>query len=709
MPGRRQQKKQVRRALKDVRLRRALDRASGLHNQKYLEASAEVDWEDYKKKAREIREKNVGRLEELIERFSREASKAGATVHRASTPEEAREIVLRIARERSARLIVKSKSMVSEEIALNGFLEQAGLEVVETDLGEWIIQLAGDRPSHITAPATHLTKERVAEIIGRKLGRTVPADIPEIVRTAREYLREYFIRADIGISGANLAVAESGTLVIVSNEGNARLVTSLPPVHIAIVTAEKFVETLEEATTLVKTLTLASAGRRLTAYVSFITGPSGTSDVEKEHVVGAHGPREVHVVILDNGRLGLAENDDFKETLYCLKCGGCMLVCPVFQAVGGHVFGGPVYPGGIGTLMTAMTESVAEAEKTLALCADCRKCQEFCPVGIPTGELLVKLKAAKGAGRAEKALSFAFARSRVAESGARVLGVLQKLWQKEGHFKALPLRLTKGKRYPVLKYKRGGLDTGGQGKKVYFFQGCLVKYFFPEVRESVVRALTHFGYRVVVPADQACCGAPSQHLGDTKAVRELAAANIASVEREDPDYVLTVCPTGNAFLKNEYPGLDGRAARWRDRVVDFTDFVASRDDLPGEVKEKLTVYYHSPCHYVSELKLGERPRKLLEAIGCELAPAKVPSTCCGFCGVFSVKNPEIAAHFWDRKREEILGSGAGLVATDCPGCLLQLRAGLKKEKSPITSRHTAEILAEKIAAADAERRPEPES
>jgi len=692
-------KKKIRRALKDIHLRKALDRASSLHNQKYLETAGEVPWEEYKKKAREIRDKNIGRLPELIERFSREAARAGAVVHRASTPGEACETVLRIAKEKSARLIIKSKSMVTEEIALNNFLEKDGLEVVETDLGEWIIQLAGDRPSHITAPAIHLTKEKVAEIMSRKLGRPVPPDIPEIVRTAREHLRQYFIRADIGISGANLAIAESGTLVIISNEGNARLVTALPPVHIAIVSAEKFVETMEEATTLIKTLTLASSGRRLTSYVSFITGPSSTSDVEKEHVVGAHGPLEVHVVILDNGRLALAENDDFSEVLYCLKCGGCMLVCPVFQAVGGHVFGGPVYPGGIGTLMTAMTESVAESGRTLSLCADCRKCQDFCPVGIPTGELLVKLKTSRGASLAEKGLSLAFGKRQAAEKGADILGTLQKVWQKDGHLRALPLPMMKGKRWPVLKFKRGGLDTGGTGKKVYFFQGCLVKYFFPEVRNSVVRSLTHFGFRVIIPADQACCGAPSLHLGDKKTVRSLAAANLDSIERENPDFILTICPTGNSVLKNDYPEIDDRAARWRDRVFDFTDFLASRDDLPQAAREKLRVYYHSPCHYVSELKLGARPRKLLETIGCELTPAKDPSTCCGFCGVFSVRNPEISAHLWNRKRQEILDSGAGIVATDCPGCLLQLRAGLKKEKKPVRSYHTAELLADTLASA----------
>jgi L-lactate utilization protein LutB len=234
-------RRRARRALKDVSLQTALRRASGQHNDKFLKTSREIPWEEYKEKARAIRERNIGRLPELIDRFSREAEKTGARVHRASTPQEAVDAVLRIAREKKAKLIVKSKSMVSEEVGLNEALEKSGFRVVETDLGEWIIQLAGDRPSHITAPALHLTKEKIAGILGRHLGRTVPADAREIVRLAREEMRRNFVEADIGISGANLAVAESGTLVIVSNEGNVRLVTTLPPVHIALVTAENLV------------------------------------------------------------------------------------------------------------------------------------------------------------------------------------------------------------------------------------------------------------------------------------------------------------------------------------------------------------------------------------------------------------------------------------------------------------------------------------
>jgi len=688
-------RRRTKKALKDVNLQTALRRASSQHNAKYLQVSREILWEEVKQKARAIREKNIGRLPELIERFSREAEKAGARVHRASVPQDAIDTILRIAREKNARLIVKSKSMVSEEVGLNKALEKDGLQVVETDLGEWIIQLAGDRPSHITAPALHLTKEKIAEVLSRRLGRTVPADAREIVRIAREEMRKHFIQADIGISGANLAVAESGTLVIVSNEGNVRLATTLPPVHIALVTVEKFVETLEEATLLVKALTVASSGKKLTSYVSFITGPSSTTDIEKENVVGVHGPQEVHIVILDNGRLALAENADFKDVLYCLKCGGCMLVCPVFQSVGGHVFGGPVYPGGIGTLLTAMTRSLRESYRTLDFCADCKKCEEFCPVGIPTGELLLRIKEAKGPRLWEKALSSLFRSKALAEKGAGAMAVLQKAWQKDGYLRRLPLVWTRGKRIPILKPRKGRPGEPVSGPKAYLFQGCLVKYFFPEVRESVEKSLTYFGYRVVTPPEQVCCGAPSQHLGDIQSVRALAEKNLESFLQADPDVIITVCPTGHALLKNLYPRLDPRASRFTDRIQDFTAFMASKGYLPpAKAAGKKEVYYHYPCHYLTELRLGEKPPQLLRSLGFDLAEQKEPPACCGFCGVFSAKNPRISAHLWNKKKKDILTSRASLVATDCPGCLFQLRSGLQTEGHPVRSHHTAEVFAD---------------
>jgi iron-sulfur cluster protein len=693
------QKRKVKRTLKDLNLQKALERASSQHYQKYQETTQEIPWEDYKKRAQAIREKNADRLPELIQRFSAEAEKAGASIHRAATPDEALLAIQKIVRRKNAKLIIKSKSMVSEEIKLNSFLEKEDVEVVETDLGEWIIQLAGERPSHITAPALHKTKEEIAEILSRHLGRPVPAESQEIVRVAREEMRRFFTQADIGISGANLAIAESGTLVIVSNEGNARLVTSLPPVHIAVVTTEKFVETMEEAVALIKALTIASSGRKLTSYVSFITGPSATTDIEKEHIIGVHGPKEIHIIILDNGRLALAGDDDFKKILNCLKCGGCMLVCPIFQSVGGHVFGGPVYPGGIGTLLTAVTQSIDESFDLLHFCSDCKKCEDFCPVGIPSGELLLKLKTAKKRGLLEKSLSLFLEHRAWVDRSAGIAQLLQKAWQKDGYIKKLPLPWAKGKKFPGLKKAKATLPLSKTGcPKVYLFQGCLVRYFFPEILQSAARALAHFGFQAVSPPDQVCCGAPSLHLGDSQAVQALAAQNLESFAREKPDFILTVCPTGNSLLRHHYPKIDGRAAFWEDRIHDFTAFMVSQGYLPkkDETASKPEIFYHYSCHYLYDLKKRDEPLDLLRASGYNLSPAESPPACCGFCGVFSLKNPDISAHLWSIKKKKIMESRASLVATDCPGCLFQLRAGLKKEGLSVGSFHTAEILAEAL-------------
>ena len=699
MPFGRSKTKEARRALRNKNLQNALRKAGTSHFLKFEKTREETPWAAIKEKARAIREECVPKLGALIEKFSEEATKAGAQVYKTATPGEALAVIEKILRQKEARLIVKSKSMVSEEIGLNRFLEEKGFKVVETDLGEWIVQLARERPSHITAPALHKTKEEVAELLSKHLGRPVPPDIKEMVKIARQELRQFFIEADAGISGANLAVAESGTLVLVSNEGNARLVTSLPPVHIALITAEKFVETLEQATTLIKALITGSAGLKMTSYVSFITGPSKTTDIEKEQVTGVHGPEEVHIVILDNGRLDISLDKDFQEILYCLKCGGCLLQCPVFQAVGGHVFSGQVYPGGIGLLLTAATRSPKDVDKLLDFCTDCKKCEDFCPVGIPTSEILLKLKNWKGPTPGERILSGIFRRKALADAGSKALAVLQKIWQKDGRLRKLPFAWAKGRHFPVLNPKKsvpGPMDRGGE--KIYLFQGCLVKYFFPEIRESVVRVLTRFGFDAVCPDDQACCGAPSYHLGDAKDVRKLMKANVKSFEKEMPDAILTVCPTGNSILKKLYPELDGAAKKWASRVHDFSEFMVKRAFLSKERKkgEQGEVFYHYPCHYLNDLKLKDEPVKLLESLGYDPKVEREPYACCGFCGVFSFKNPEIAAKLWQDKKQKIEESGQAVVATDCPGCIFQLKTGLSDLEKKYSVVHTAELCAERL-------------
>ena len=318
MFSRKKHKREAKKALESETLQKALEKASAQHFSKYTRTIHDIPWDKHKDNAKIIREKNLLRLPELIQKFKEEAEKSGSIIHLASDVQEALTAIKNITRSNNGRLIVKSKSMVSEEIELNRHLEEWGHTIIETDLGEWIVQLAGERPSHITAPALHKTKEEIAKLLSERLHLEVSPDPKEIVKLARAQLRKEFIQADVGISGANLAVAESGTLVIVSNEGNARLVTSLPSIHIAVITAEKFVETLEQATLLVKALVLASSGLKLTAYVSFITGTSRTTDIEKQLVIGVHGPEELHIIILDNGRLEASKDQDFDKILSCL-------------------------------------------------------------------------------------------------------------------------------------------------------------------------------------------------------------------------------------------------------------------------------------------------------------------------------------------------------------------------------------------------------
>ncbi len=461
-------------------------------------------------------------------------------------------------------------------------------------------------------------------------------------------------------------------------------------------TTEKFVETLEEATTLVKTLITASSGMKLTSYISFITGPSRTTDIEKELIIGVHGPQEVHIIILDNGRLKVRKNEDLKQTLYCLKCGGCMLVCPVFLSLGGHAYGGPVYPGGIGLLITEVLDSFELSKSLLDFCADCKKCEEFCPVGIPAGELLCKLKEKKGGVFWEKTLSMFFRNKAASEFGAKMLAVIQKLWIKEGTMKKLPFPWTKGKHFPALNHRKIDVPKSrNNGETIYFFQGCLTKNFFPELREAVLSSLSFYGYRVRVPEEQMCCGAPSLHLGQSKDVQTLFQKNWDSFKKENPDYILTICPTGTAMLTKTYPKLDPAFSPWIEKIYSFSDFLVKKG-LIENTDGKKDVLYHHPCHNLNDLKIKDEPLSILRGSGYNPIEEEEPFSCCGFCGVFSMKNPDISSRMWQKKKNKILKNQIHTIASDCPGCLLQLKASLKGDKDTYDIRHTAEFLADAV-------------
>ena len=288
---------------------------------------------------------------------------------RTGSPEAVKEYILNLARERGVKSVVKSKSMASEEIHLNPYLEKAGIAVKETDLGEWIIQLAGQTPSHMVLPAIHMTKEEVAELFSKEVNERLSSDIPRLVKVAREQMREKFLAADMGISGANIAVAETGSIVLVTNEGNARLVTTLPKIHVAIVGLEKLVEKFDDIGPILTALPKSATAQLLTSYVSIITGPTPVTDGTQ---------KELHIILMDNRRTEMSNDPKFKQALQCIRCGSCLNVCPVFRLVGGHVFG-KVYTGGIGTILTAWFDELKKSEEIQGLCIQCGNCKQVCP------------------------------------------------------------------------------------------------------------------------------------------------------------------------------------------------------------------------------------------------------------------------------------------------------------------------------------------
>jgi L-lactate dehydrogenase complex protein LldF len=370
-------------ALHNAQLQRALSKFQVRFVDARAAALAELDdLPATRAAATAIRERVIGDLDAWLERFEREAVARGAVVHWAETAHDVGPIVARIAREHGVRRAVKAKSMVSEECALNEHLEREGIEVVETDLGEYILQLAREPPSHIVAPVVHKSKEDVADLFARVHGTARKTGIGELCREAREVLRPKFLGADLGISGANFLIAESGSALIVTNEGNGRLATTLPRVHVAITGIEKVVPTLEDAATLLRLLPRSATGQSITNYVSVLTGARAPEETE--------GPEHFHIVLLDNGRRRLL-GTEMQPMLRCIRCGACMNHCPVYQSVGGHAYGW-VYPGPMGAVLTPLLAGLEHALDLPNASTFCGRCAEVCPVGIPLPDLLRHLR-----------------------------------------------------------------------------------------------------------------------------------------------------------------------------------------------------------------------------------------------------------------------------------------------------------------------------
>lgn len=372
-------------ALNDPTLRRNFRRAmDGLMAKRAAQFEDQEAWHALRERGAAAKARVTARLPELLELLEKKCTENGITVHWAESTAEANRIVLDILQHAGAKKVIKGKSMVSEEMELNHFLEQHDITAVESDLGEYIIQLAGEAPSHIVMPCIHNNKAEIAELLADKIeGLSYTEDVDAMTAAARRVLRDQFASADAGISGVNFAVAETGTLVLVENEGNGRLSTTLPPLHIALMGIEKLAETLEDIPPLLALLPRSATGQAITTYVNMISGPRKPGEKD--------GPHAVHLVLLDSGRSRVYADTQLRDTLRCIRCGACMNHCPVYTRVGGHTYKF-VYPGPIGKILTPQLEGLDCAGDQPHASTLCNACVEICPVKIPIADLLVRLR-----------------------------------------------------------------------------------------------------------------------------------------------------------------------------------------------------------------------------------------------------------------------------------------------------------------------------
>ena len=602
--------------------------------------------EAFRKEVREVKVRCTAKLDDLVDRFAERVKARGAEVFLAEDGAAAIGYILKLAAEKNAKTVAKSKSLTSEESEGNHPMEDAGLEVIETDLGELIIQKVHEKPFHLVFPAVHKTAVEVAEIFEKETGEGVPQDVDAIMKVVRQYLRPIFLNADIGMTGANVGVAESGAILIETNEGNARLVSSIPDMHICIMGREKVVETAGDAILMMLAHPVSAVGQHTTTYVTWMGGRSP---------LGADGktPRESHIIILDNGRSAMKEDPLFSDALNCIRCGACMNICPTYGVVGGHTFG-HIYPGPIGIPWTSEVHGLEKAGDFAPLCISCGLCKEICPAEIDIPMMIAGVKdrdsevhphprvnkMLMAAERAAKMGSLTAPVSNWMMGNAWIRWVMEKAMGIDRR-RQLPKfsRVTLAKRFA----KRGPSPVSNPVRKVAFFTDLFANYNDPDLGMAAIECLEARGCEVVIPPQKGC-GYPYIGYGDVKKARKAARENVdflaPYVERGYA--VVATEPTAAYCLKISYPKLldkAGDAMALADHTFEFFEFLSL---LEGEVevgeREALSgrkFGFHIPCHQ-RPLGAGEHAMAFLGARGAEVTLIET-GTCCGMAGTFGLK------------------------------------------------------------------------
>lgn len=708
-------KQEIRAALDNTTLARTLGTFCKTYPAKREKAYEGVDFEATRNKISEVKRYAADHVDEMIADFTKNCEARGGHVIVAKSKTEAMEKIRALVKEKNVKTIVKSKSMASEELHFNKVLTEDGVLVQETDLGEFIIALEGNTPVHMVMPALHLNKEEVADLFTDYTKVKNAPIIAEEVKTARKVMREKFCTADMGVSGANVAVADTGTVFTMSNEGNGRMVGALPKIHLYIFGIEKFVKSISDARWIFKALPRNGTGQRIASYVSMY---SGATEVVTDKENDTKEKKEFYAVILDElGRRAILEEPEFRQVFECIRCGACLDVCPAFALVGGHVYGSKVYTGGIGIMLTHFLIDEDRASEIQSLCLQCGRCKEVCGGGLQITDMIRKIRERNAKEHPNAIHKFALdavSDRKLFHSMLRIASVAQAPFTKgQPMIRHLPMflsGLTEGRSFPNIAqvplrdvFPTIEQDVPNPKGKIALFAGCLLDFVYTDLARDVVADLNSIGYLVEMPLGQACCGCPASTMGDVDNARKEAEINIEGMEAEKYDYVVSACPSCTHQLR-DYQNFFEEGTEMYKRAVELGsktfDFCKLFYDLGGCEEsgdgKAVKVTYHDSCHLCRSLRVTQEQRELLKNTkGVELVEMEEHDNCCGFGGTYSVLYPDIATPILEKKIANIQATGADVVAVDCPGCMMQIRGGLDARGLDIKVKHTAEIIAEK--------------
>lgn len=632
------------------------------------------------------KEAAIADLDALIAEFTRQSEARGAKVFRAATGADAIRYVIELARARGYDNVAKSKSLTTEEIEINDSLIEAGINVVETDLGELIIQLVGDKPFHLVFPSVHKMQAEVAEIFAKATGEPVENNIPAIMRVVRAYLRPIFLNTGIGMTGANIGIAENGAIVIETNEGNGRLVSSIGKCHVCIMGVEKIVPTIEDALLMVLAHPVSAAGQLPTTYVSWLAGRSP---------LGEDGPeRESHIILLDNGRGAMREDPAMREALHCIRCGACMNICPTYGVAGGHVFG-HIYPGPIGIPWTASVHGLETAGDFAELCVSCGLCKEICPADIDMPLMIAEVKQRDAVQHpiprvnrmlmaAERAARIGSACAPVANRALRNPAFRWLLEKTAGIDRRRTLPPFAARPFgTAFRAQRGTPAPNPGARQAVIFHDVYANYNAPELAWAAAARLEALGYEVVVP-EQEACGYPYIAYGDLDKAREAAARNIAAIApyARAGAVIAATEPTAAYCLKLAYPKLlphreDARAIAARTR--DFFRILLDEEPAPAPGARPLEgkrFGFHCPCHQ-RPLEAGAAA-EWLERQGAAVERIDTGS-CCGMAGTYGLKAGtlgfDLAQAVGEPLFDAVREAGVAEMVTESSVCAIHLRDG----------------------------------